>query len=147
MPITITLDPTGPTKRQIVELAFGKITMPGHEFAKTADEIADALTHLNALMLEWPYNLLGYEQSDYALGSVAESSGISREALNGVAAALALRLAAAYGRPLSAEARADMASANGKLHSLVAAVPTMPLARDTPSGSGSRSGRRFLPIA
>lgn len=144
MTITITLDPSGPTKRQIIELGFGKITMPGYEFSKTADEIAEAMTVLSALMLEWPYNVLGFVQPTYGTGSADEASGISFEALNGVAAALALRLAAHFGRALPPAMAADLALSAGKLNALTATIPSMPKDKHTVRGAGVRGFGPFI---
>jgi hypothetical protein len=137
MTITLTLSTDGPPKRQIIELAFGEIGSAGYEFGRTPEEVADALLRLNALCREWPYNALGYAQPDYGLGSPDDASGISFEALNGVSAALALRIAPVMGATLSAEAKANLATAVSKLYALTATIPTMPMAKNTPRGMGS----------
>jgi hypothetical protein len=49
--VTLTLGTAGPTKRQIVELAFGDIGSAGYEFGRTPEEVTDALLRMNALML------------------------------------------------------------------------------------------------
>jgi hypothetical protein len=97
MTITLTLSADGPPKRQLIELALGEIGSAGYEFGRTPEEVADALLRLNALMREWPYNQLGYQQPDYGLGDPNDASGIPFEAMNGVAAALALRIAPVMG--------------------------------------------------
>jgi hypothetical protein len=137
MPITITVSSDGPPKRQLIELAFGEIGSAGYEFGRTPEEVNDALTRLNFLMREWPWNALGYQQPDYGVGSPDDTSGIMWEAANGVAAALALRIAPAMGAALSAEAKANLSTAISKVYALVATVPTTPMASNTPRGAGS----------
>lgn len=137
MPITLDLSTDGPPKRQLIELAFGDIGSAGYEFGRTAEEVTDALTRLNSIMREWPWNTLGYAQPDYGVGSPDDSSGISFEAMNAVSAVLALRLAPVMSATLSPEARANLASAVSKVYALTATVPTMPYARNTPRGMGN----------
>jgi hypothetical protein len=137
MPITLDLSTDGPPKRQLIELAFGDIGSAGYEFGRTAEEVADGLLRLNALMLEWPWNALGYQQPTYGLGNPDDSSGINPEAMNAVSSALALRLAPAMGATLSPEAQANLSRAAAKAYALTATIPTMPMAHDTPRGLGS----------
>lgn len=136
MAITIPLA-SGPPKRRIIELAFGDLAMAGYEFGRSAEEVNDALDRLEALMHEWPFNRLGYVHRSYGDGEPDELSGIPFETMNAVSAALALRLAAAMGATLSAEAKANLARAMSTLYGYTASVPTMPLARHTPRGAGS----------
>lgn len=144
MPITITLDPSGPPKRQLIELAFGNLAMTGYEFTKTPEEIADAMVRLDALMYEWPYSELGFAHPTYGTGSAEESSGISYEFMNGVAAALSLRLAAAFGATFTPEATANLNAAMIQLHGKVAAIPTMPMGSKVPRGLGGRGRTNFI---
>jgi hypothetical protein len=137
MPITLDLSSDGPPKRQLIELAFGDIGSAGYEFGRTAEEVTDALTRLNALMRQWPWSGLGYNQPDNGVGSPADSSGISFEAMNAVSAALALRLAPVMGATLSPEARVNLMVAMSTIYALTATVPTMPFQRNTPRGMGN----------
>jgi hypothetical protein len=137
MPITIPLSSDGPPKRQLIELAFGEIGSAGYEFGRTPEEVTDALTRLNALMYQWPWNQLGYIQPDYGVGEPDNPSGIKFEAMNAVAAALAARIAPAMGASLSPEAKANLAIAMSSVYALVATVPSMPMDRHTPRGLGS----------
>lgn len=139
MPIVIDLTPSGPLKRQIIDLAFGDCAMAGYEFGRTPEEINDALLRLNSMMAEWPFNLLGFTMPDYGVGSGEESSGIVMEALNPVASHLALRICPMMGASLSPEAQANLKAAMARLHALVATVPMMPM-RNAPRGAGNRSG-------
>jgi hypothetical protein len=118
MPITLTLSSDGPPKRQLIELAFGEIGSAGYEFGRTPEEVTDALTRLNALMYEWPWNQLGYIQPDYGIGEPDDPSGIKFEAMNAVAAALAARIAPMMGATLSPEAKANLAIAMSKVYAL-----------------------------
>lgn len=134
--ITIPL-PSGPSKRRIVELAFGQLTMAGYEFGRTPEEVNDALDQLDALMYEWPYSKLGYIHKPAGEGEPDELSNIPFETLTAVAAGLALSLAGAMGRTMPAEARARLSAATAKLYSYTASIPTMPVARNTPRGAGN----------
>lgn len=138
MTITLTLSTDGPLKRTIIELAFGEVGSAGHEFGRTPEEITDALTRLNALMLEWPFSNLGYVQPDYGVGSADDASGIPASTLNAVAAQLALRIAPMMGATVSPEARANAMRGLAVLRSEYATVPTMPIAAHTPRGAGNR---------
>lgn len=138
--VTITLDPGGPLKRFIIELAFGEIGSAGYEFGRTPEEVADALLRLNALMREWPFSLLGYAQPDYGIGEAEDASGIADTYLNAVAGQLALRIAPMMGATLPPEAKANIARSLAVLRAAVATVPTMPIAAQTPRGAGVRWG-------
>ena len=137
MPITIQTATDGPPKRQLIELAFGEIGSAGYEFGRTPEEVTDALLRLNALMREWPWNLLNYVQPSYGVGEPDDASGISYEAMNGVSAALALRIAPVMGATLSPESRANLSSAVSKIYAMTATIPSMPFAQHTPRGLGS----------
>lgn len=132
---TITLD-SGPPKRQLIELAFGEIGSAGYEFGRTPEEVNDALMRLNSLMYEWPWNTLGYIQPPYGVGSPDDLSGIPFDVMNGVSAALGVRIAPVMGATLSPEARANASSAIAKVYAYTATIPTMPYHRDTPRGAG-----------
>jgi len=136
--VTLTLSSSGPPKRQIIELAFGDIGSAGYEFGRTPEEINDALLRLNALMREWPFSTLGYEQPVYGVGSADELSGIDDQWLSVVASKLALRICPMMGATMSPEAKGAMASSMALLNAAAATIPTMPLAADTPRGAGAR---------
>ena len=95
MPIVIHIAEDGPPKRQIIELAFSEAGSAGYEFGRTPEEVADALTRLNALMAEWKTLRgidLGYIQPAYGVGNPDGLSGIPFDCLNVVASYLALRI-------------------------------------------------------
>lgn len=144
MTITIDTGGGGPLKREIVEMAFGNLAMAGYEFGRTPEEVADALSRLNGLMLEWPYDQLGYQQSLYGVGSGEEASGIDRKWIRAVAGALTLDLAGMMGAQLGKDAAASINTAILRLQSGVATVPLMPYSSGTVAGAGNRSGRTFL---
>jgi hypothetical protein len=108
--VTLTLGTAGPPKRQIIELAFGDIGSAGYEFGRTPEEISDALLRLNAMMREYPFSSLAYNQPSYGVGLPDELSGIPDEYLSVVAAKLALRICPVMGASLSTEAKANLAS-------------------------------------
>lgn len=139
MTITLTLSTDGPPKRSIIELAWGDIALAGYEFGRTPEEVTDSLLRLNALMLEWPFSMLGYVQPDYGSGEPDDLSGIPFAALNTVAAALAERIAPMMGATLTPEARSNLTRGMAVLRAEYATVPTMPMAANTPRGAGSRT--------
>lgn len=139
MTITLTLSTDGPSKRSIIELAFGDIALAGYEFGRTPEEVTDALLRLNALMLEWPFSGLGYVQPEYGSGEPDDLSGIPFATLNTVAAALAERLAPMMGAALSTEAKSNLVRGMAVLRAQYATVPTMPIQANTPRGAGART--------
>jgi hypothetical protein len=137
MTITVPL-PGGPKKRRIIEMAYGKLTLGGYEFGRTPEEIDDAISELDALMLEYPYSELGYVQPSYGIGTADDQSGIPDDTLAAVAGGLATRLAANMGKTLPPEALGSIARSKALLEAKVAAIPTMPFAQHTPRGLGNR---------
>jgi hypothetical protein len=138
--VTLTLGTAGPTKRQIVELAFGDIGSAGYEFGRTPEEVTDALLRMNALMLEYPFSALSYNQPSYGAGSPDELSGIPNQWFSVVSLSLAERLCGTMGATLAPEARKRLTTGMALLHAAVAIIPTMPLAAQTPRGAGARWG-------
>lgn len=149
MPIIIDIAEQGPPKRQIIEMAFSEIGSAGYEFGRTPEEVADALSRLNAMMAEWKTLRgidLGYDQPPYGVGNPDVLSGIPHETLNTVASFLALRICPMMGAALSVEAKGNMARSLALLEAHYAQIPTMPLARHTPRGAGRREGLYFGPF-
>lgn len=138
MSITVPL-PTGPLKRRIIEMAFGKCTLAGYEFGRTPEEINDALSELNAMMLEWPFDTLGFVQPAYGVGSADELSGIPDDTLAAVGMQLALRLAPNMGKTLPPEAQVMIQKSMALLHARAATVPVMPMGAHTPRGAGHKN--------
>jgi hypothetical protein len=139
MTITISL-PDGPKKRRIIEMAFGKLTLAGYEFGRTPEEINDAMSELDAMMLEWPFSGLGYVGSTYATGGAEEQSGIPDDTLAAVATQLALRIAPNMGKSLPPEAQGAIAKSYALLQAKVATIPVMPMEHNTVRGAGHRTG-------
>jgi hypothetical protein len=149
MPIIINIAEDGPPKRQIIELAFSECAMAGYEFGRTPEEVTDALTRLNAMMAEWATMRgldLGYIQPAYGVGNPDTLSGIPHDCLNIVASYLALRIAPMMGAQLSTEARGNLARSLSLLEAHYAAIPSMPLAKNTPRGIGRGQGRLLGPF-
>lgn len=145
--VTLTLSSSGPPKRQIIELAFGDIGSAGYEFGRNPEEVNDALLRLNALMREYPFSTLGYEQPGYGVGSPDELSGIPDQWLSVVASKLALRICPMMGATMSTEAKASLASSMAQLNAAAATVPSMPFGRGTLAGAGNRRWfGPFIPV-
>jgi hypothetical protein len=142
MTVLITI-PTGRPKRDIIELAFDDCGMAGYEFDRTPEEQTMALRKLNALMLEWPWNLLGYNQPDYGVGLAEGPSGLPDEAISGTAQYLAMRIAPGIGNTISPELKATMARALANIEALTATVQTIEPAPGTAVGTGNRYGYGF----
>lgn len=142
--VVLILPATGPTKRQIIVAAFGDLGMADYEFGRTAEEIADALSRLNALMGEWPWDAIGYVQPSYGVGDPEEASGIPFASLNAVSSALAPRIAAMMGATMGPEATGNMARSRALQFAQVATIPTMPRQSGTIAGAGSRGFGTFL---
>ena len=148
MPITIYINDEGPPKRQIVELAFSECAMAGYEFGRTAEEVADALGRLNAMMAEWLTLRgidLGYNQPTYGTGNPDELSGIPFETLNTVASFLALRVAPMMGAQISVETKGNLTRSLQLLEAHYSSIPTMPHDPQTPRGLGNKQGLYFGP--
>jgi len=142
MTVLITI-PTGRPKRDIIEMAFDDCGLAGYEFDRTPEEQTMALRKLNALMLEWPWNLLGYNQPDYGVGLAEGPSGLPDEAISGTAQYLAMRIAPGIGNTISPELKATMARALANIEALTATIKTIDPAPGTAVGAGNRYGYGF----
>lgn len=144
MSITVTLNnETGPKKLEIVEAAYGLCGQAADEFGVTVEELQTGLRRLNAVMRVLAtkgYNL-GFNFPSYGVGELEEFSGIPDDALDGVAALLAIRIAPGLGHTLTPTAAAAIQADIRDLYTNHATMPTMPLAADTPRGAGSRRWR------
>lgn len=133
MSIVLSL-PTGRPKRDIIEVAFDDCGLAGYEFDRTPEEQTMALRKLNALMLEWPWNRLGYVQPTYGVGQAEEPSGLDDKHVNTVAQYLALRIAPGIGVTLAPEQRATLARSFATLQAEVATVPDVEIPIGFPRG-------------
>lgn len=127
----------GPTKGTIIDMAFEDCRLSGFDFDRTPDENLSALRRLNSIMKEWPWNTLGYALPDFGEGSADELSNIPSDAQEGVAAKLALRLMAAFGKSPSEAFRITAAQSIAYVRGQYATVPTIGFAPDTPRGRGN----------
>lgn len=144
MTVTISI-PSGRPKRDIIELAFDDCGLAGYEFDRTPEEQTVALRKLNALMLEHPWNKLGYTQPAYGVGLAEEPSGLPDDTINAVAQYLALRIAPGIGNSLSDETKRSMARSLMTLQSEYAVVPVMEVPGNTNLGSGDSRSRGLYP--
>lgn len=115
--------PSGRPKRDIIELAFDDCGLAGYEFDRTPEEQMMALRKLNAMMMEHPWNQLGYRQPTYGVGQPEEPSGLPDDTINAVSQFLALRIAPGIGTTLSPEQRATNARSFALLQAQHAVVP------------------------
>lgn len=136
--MTVLPIPTGPTNREIIDRAYQIIGVSDAMFERTPEEYASAILPLGSLMLEYPYNTLGYVYENEAGLRVEEETGITRASLDTVAYGLAKRIAPTINKTLSAEASSEAARLYTLLLSTAAVVPSMPLGHATPSGAGNR---------
>lgn len=143
MTAEIPVTDTGPTKGTIIELAFEDCRLSGFDFDRTPEENLSALRRLNSLMKEWPWNTLGYAQPDFKEGSTDELSNIPDDAQEGVAAKLALRLMAAFGKAPSEAFRMTAAQSIAYVRSQYATVPTIGYAPGTIRGRGARRDHTY----
>lgn len=141
MTISITIDPGGRTKGEIIELAFELCGLPGYEFGREPEEVNAALRHLNAQMKRWPWTMVTYEQPTYGQGAGEDPSGVPDDAVDAVAGELAKRLASIHGKALSDEAKSSIKQAYDVFLATYAPanVPTMKYPNKTPRGMGNRS--------
>jgi len=139
MPIFAIIPATGRPKRDIIELAFADCGLAGYEFDRTPEEQSLALRQLNALMMETPWDGLGYDQPAYGVGQAEGGSGIPDFAINAVAQYLAIRIAPSIGVTLPAEHAKTAARSLMALQSQIATIPTVEFPGNTVRGSGHRS--------
>ncbi len=140
--------PSGPTNREIIDRAYQVLGLSDSMFARTPEEYASAVLSLGAMMLEWPYDQLGYIYEDAAGIRVEEESGIDRKWLEAAAYGLADRIGPTVGKELSAAARKIGAQQHSRLCSGVATVPESDYAPGTPRGSGHRwPGATYFPAS
>lgn len=141
--------PSGPTIKEIIDLAFNAMGSSDTMFGHTENEYVDALTSLNAMMSEWPFDQLGYIIEDAAGVRTEEESGIARQHMTAVAYALAERMAPTFGKTLAPETRKVKNRSYSTLCNAVQTIPEAQYADNTPRGSGHRwlRGRTYFPLA
>jgi len=134
--------PTGPTNRQIVDRAYQVEGLSDSMFGRTDDEYAAAMLPLASIARQWPFSTLGF-LIDGNLPVVEEESGIGWEHLDGVAYALAERLAPTIGKTLSPEAKKVKADLYSRL--CVATPPDVKYKPGTIRGAGGKLCGVFFP--
>jgi hypothetical protein len=131
----VTLAVTGSPKKRLVEMALGKCGILDY----TPEEAAFMVNELDALMLTWPFDQLGYVPADYGTGSLEELSGTDPKWDLAVALSLAEAISPLMmnATPLGPDAKAQLARQMSLLRSSVATVPTGIIV-SAPSGEGNR---------
>lgn len=138
------LGPSTSTKRQIIEMAYEECSLAGYEFNVTQEELFSGLRKLDALMAEWAQSSrdLNYNApATFGGGDLEDVSGIPDAAIQGAAITLAMAIAPAMGKQMSAESRARLAKSMTVVGTLGAKRVRQGWARSTVAGAGNN--RRF----
>lgn len=131
--------PGGPTNREIIDRAYRSLGVSDGMFARTAEEYQTGIEILASMMMESPFDLLGYVQFDGGEGNrVEEESGIDRKWLEAVGLSLAERLAPTLGKTLSPHLSKAKVRAYSQLCVAVVPIPEVKHRDGTPRGSGAR---------
>lgn len=131
--------PAGPTNREIVDRAYRALSISDAMFGRTAEEYAVGVEILSSMMLESPFDRLGYVQQAAGEGSrVEEESGIDRKWVEAVGLMLAERLAPTIGKQLSPHTSKARTRAYSQLCAAVVTIPDACYADGTPRGAGAR---------
>jgi len=149
MPTIIPI-PAGPTNREIIDRAYKAMGAGARGFGLPAEDYADAVEVLSGMMLESPFDLLGYVQQDGGEGNrVEQESGIDRKYLEPVALMLAERIAPTIGKQLAPHTLAAKRRAYSLLCAAVVTIPDANYQDGTPKGAGHRQnnwgGSTFFP--
>src|SRR5690606_25386143 len=138
--------PSGPTNKEIIDRAYQIIGLSDSMFGRTPEEYASAMLPLGGMMLEWPFDQLGFIFEDAAGLRPEEESGIDRKYLEAVAYALAERIAPTIGKTLPPEARKPKNTTYSALCAAVRVATPAEYADGTPMGAGHRHyGRTYFP--
>lgn len=131
--------PSGPTNREIIDRAYRSMGVSDAMFGRTPEEYGVGVEILSSMMLEPPFDRLGYVQFGGGEGNrVEEESGISRRWLEAVGLMLAERLAPVIGKTLAPHTLKAKNRAYSDLCATVMTVPDLRYADGTPRGSGAR---------
>jgi hypothetical protein len=139
--------PSGPTNKEIIDRAYQVLGLSDSMFGRTPEEYASAMLPLGGMMLEWPFDQLGYWFEETPGGRVEEESGISRKYLDTVAHSLAERVGPTIGKSLSPEASKVKNVLYSRLCADVRVATPAQYAAATPTGAGARryAGTYFPP--
>lgn len=141
---TILPIPAGPTNREIIDRAYRSMGLSDSMFGRTAEEYAVGVEILSGMMLESPFDNLGYVQFAGGEGNrVEEESGIERKWLEAVGLMLAERLAPVIGKTLAPAMSRAKARAYGQLCAAVIPIPDSVYQDGTIRGSGARYRSRL----
>lgn len=134
--------PAGPTNKELIDLAYLALGVSDAMFGRTDDEYTSAMTILRAMMQEYPFSQIGFDNFD---DNVTERSGIAAAFKTAVAYSLAERLSSTTVQkampPASMKTKADSYS---RLCAAVNVTPAMSYAAGTPGGSGRRGYRTYI---
>ena len=136
-----TLGPSTSTKRQIIEMAYEECSLAGYEFNVTPEELFSGLRKLDALMAQWQASSkdLSYNfPATFGGGDLEDYSGIPDAAINGAAISLAMAIAPAMGKQMSAESRGRLSSSMSVISAMCAKPSVQGWARNTVAGAGNR---------
>lgn len=127
----------GLLNKEIIDHAYLSIGVSDSMFGRTAEEYGAGLMHLRALMGEYPFDQLGFDDAGAAVG---EESGIARRWLSAVAYSLGERIGASIGKALIPQFVRIKVRAVSELDAwaYASSPPTVTLGRGDPYGSGHR---------
>lgn len=134
--------PSGPTNKELIDLAYLALGVSDAMFGRTDDEYAAAMTILRSMMQEYPFDQIGFDNVE---DNVNERSGIAAQHKTAVSYSLAERLSSTTVQkampPASMKTKADSYS---RLCASVNVAPTMQYASGTSGGSGRRGYRAYI---
>lgn len=141
----------GWTKRQLIDEAFAELALQGYEFDITPEEQQTALRRLDTMMATWEAKSIrvGYSLPSSPTDSDPDQeSGLPDTAVETVYLNLAGRIAAGFGKQLSADTRRNAAEGYAALMADAAMPRQQQFRSDLPRGAGNRcfpSNGPFLP--
>lgn len=150
--MTLAATPSTWTKGDIVAQSFAELGLAAYVFDLTADQKADALRKLTAMMRGWAVKKVDVP---YAYPSAPDGDGwqqasqIPDSAVEAVYSNLALRLAPSYGKAPSADTRRAAASGYTILQAVTAVMPVQQLPSTLPIGAGNKfwTDANYYPVA
>lgn len=140
----------GPSKRDIINRAYGLLGMSFTEVDISPEDYEAGLMCLNDAMAELADQQgvnLGFNfPTNGTNGSPEDESGIPRAAVRGASLQMAKCLAPSIGKTMPPEALSELARCMGALRSTYQAIPMMEMGRHTIRGAGNRRwfGRPFF---
>lgn len=136
----------GWTKRQFVEQALDELGLSPFTYELSAEQLASALRRLDTMMAEWNARgiRLGYAlPSSPSSSSLDEQSGVPDAAFDAVITNLAVRLAASYGKNITAPTAVAAKNAYNMLLSRAAMPPEQAFPGTLPYGAGNKTWRDY----